>query len=175
MEAFRLGAVDFITNPCAPEEVLARIHAQLRHEREMRESNNDKVLQTPQSESEVLLSAAVRQIKEDLAAPISLKALARSIGSNEKQLTQLFRERLGLTVFAYIRQLRLQQAKRLLAESQLSVESIAAQVGYSSAANFATAFKAHETMTPSEFRQQQSAPQPDDQVFASCSASATSI
>jgi transcriptional regulator GlxA family with amidase domain len=68
-------------------------------------------------------------------------------------LSRVFREQTGRTVFEFAREARLAEAQRLLAESALSVEEVALAVGFSSAANFSTAFRERFGRTPTAFRQ----------------------
>ncbi|MFH7586804.1 response regulator [Oceanimonas smirnovii] len=151
LNALKLGGVDFISKPYAPEEVLARIHIHLRL------SNIAQAPARPdtsahQDNDELVLKAAIRLLQQDLAAPPSLEELARQLGTHEKRLLKIFREQLGTTVFAFIRELRLAKAKQLLATQTMSIEDIGITVGFSNAANFSTAFKKQEGVSPRAFR-----------------------
>jgi AraC-like DNA-binding protein len=94
----------------------------------------------------------LRQLQELLdsgaADEWSLQAIATHVGSNPTSLQQLFRRDRGYTIFEYQRQRRLQRARVALTEQGISVEEAAAIAGYSSAANFATAFKRMFGITP---------------------------
>lgn len=151
MKGFGLGGVDFIAKPFAAEEVLARINVHLRHKRALCTTRVEQPT-LPEDEEEIILSAALRLINEDLITPPPLEELAKAVGTHEKRLLKIFRERLSTTVFAYVREARLTKARELLGNQALSIESISAAVGFSSAANFATAFKAREGNTPTEYR-----------------------
>lgn len=58
-----------------------------------------------------------------------------------------------MTVFEYLREERMREASRLLGNTRLPVSEIACRVGFSSSANFATAFRERFGMTPTAFRQ----------------------
>lgn len=94
----------------------------------------------------------LRQLQELLdsgaADEWSLPAIASHVGSNPTSLQQLFRREKGFTIFEYQRQRRLQRARIALSQQGISVEEAAAIAGYSSAANFATAFKRLFGITP---------------------------
>ncbi|WP_375057387.1 response regulator [Zobellella sp. DQSA1] len=152
LTGLQLGGVDFVTKPYAPEEMLARIRVHLRLRRQHGKGTSGLREETRTDKDELLLRAATRLILEDLAAPPALAELARAMGTHEKRLLKIFRDRLNMTVFAFVREARLQKAKELLASHQLSVEDVAALIGFSSAANFATAFKSREGITPREYR-----------------------
>lgn len=156
LAALKWGGVDFVVKPYSAEELLARIRIHLRLARQSAQAKAGEGEQPDEivDADELVLRAATRLIFDDLANPPSLQAIANASGTHEKRLLKVFRERLGMTVFAYIRQARLQRAKELLAGGVVSIEDIALLVGFSGAANFATAFKAQEGLTPRAYRQQ---------------------
>ena len=86
------------------------------------------------------------------ADPPSLRALARQVGTNEFKLKSGFKSIFGTTVFAYVRQQRMEQARVLLACSDSSVTQVALQVGYASPGHFVEAFKAQFGITPGRLR-----------------------
>lgn len=166
-----LGGVDYVTKPFEAQEVLARISIHLRLAQRGRgdtaASEDESSLSTataaaPRDADEVLLRAAMRFIEEHLAELPVLDAIATAVGTHEKRLSQVFRQRTGNTVFAFARQLRLHKGKELLANSELGMQDIAELIGFRSAANFATAFREQQGVTPSEFRQQARAANPPD-------------
>ncbi len=61
--------------------------------------------------------------------------------------------RVGDRLFEFAREARLHEAQRLLLESAMRIEEIAAVVGFSNAANFSTAFREYFDCTPSACRQ----------------------
>lgn len=153
LTGLQLGGVDFVTKPYAAEEVLARIGIHLRlSQYQSGTVPSVQPEQTSTDEDELLLKAAIRLIMDNLATPPTVAELIVTLGTYEKRLLQIFRERLNMTVSAFVREARLTKAKELLAEHQLAIEDIAYLVGFSSAANFATAFKHREGVTPRDFR-----------------------
>lgn len=67
-------------------------------------------------------------------------------------LSHLFKRRTGVKLVDYIHQVRIENAKRLLETTELSMQEISSQVGYTSSAGFATSFKKYEAITPREYR-----------------------
>lgn len=59
-----------------------------------------------------------------------------------------------MTINAYITETRMEQARELLLNTGDSLEQIAAACGYADAKYFGRSFKAHEKMSPGEFRRQ---------------------
>ena len=152
LEALRVGGVDFVTKPCHPEEVVARVGIHLRLAQKQPNSKSINSSDNPRDLDEVFLRAAIRLIQDDLTSPPELSALAEAVGTNKKRLLRIFRQRLGTTVYAFIRQERMRQARSLLEEGILSIEEIAVAVGYRSAANFSTAFRSVEGISPGNYR-----------------------
>jgi len=100
-----------------------------------------------------LFRAARELMRQDLSRTPELEALARAVGSNKRRLGEAFRAQTGTTVFDYLRELRLREAHRQLAETTLDIQTIAQDVGYSSGANFSTAFRERFGLSPRQFRQ----------------------
>lgn len=91
-------------------------------------------------------------IAEHFGQPISVDDVARAAGMSRRGLHQAFSEHVGCTPGDKIRNVRLTLAKRLLAETEDKIESIAQRSGYSSINTFFIAFRRAEKTTPAEFR-----------------------
>ncbi|WP_282344168.1 helix-turn-helix domain-containing protein [Pseudomonas sp. PS02288] len=152
LEGLQLGGVDYVLKPCEPAEVLARIriHLQLT----WRTPQQPPTAESPEGveAEQVVLLAAMRFIEQNLGELPSLGEIARKVGTHDKRLSGIFRERLDTTVFAYIREVRLRRAQELLAEGSMSIQDIADLLGFRSACNFTTAFRERTGTTPSGFR-----------------------
>jgi len=154
LEGLTVGGVDYIPKSCAPEEVLARIKIHLQLTWRAPPASQDSPVEPELEGDEIVLRAAMRLIENQLDETPSLAQLAHKVGTHEKRLSRIFREHLGLTVFAYIRDARLRRGQSLLAESAMSVQDVAELIGFRNACNFTTAFRQRIGMTPSQFRQQ---------------------
>jgi len=86
------------------------------------------------------------------AEGMSLSDIARHAGCNVHSLQAQFRAAFGSTVFDYLRSRRLQAARIALETQGISVSQAAFLAGYSSAANFATAFKRSFGISPRQVR-----------------------
>ncbi|MEO1348181.1 MAG: AraC family transcriptional regulator [Cyanobacteria bacterium J06635_15] len=84
---------------------------------------------------------AGRMLACNLDNPPSVEILARQVGLNRLKLNQGFYQVYGTTPFRYLRQCRLNMAEHLLTTSDLDVEVVAHNVGYTSRSNFARAFR----------------------------------
>ncbi|MBO9356971.1 helix-turn-helix domain-containing protein [Bordetella petrii] len=146
------AGVDFVQKPFEPSEVLARIHIHLKRAARHKDNPPPPPPHSKPSAEQVLVNAAASYLSRCLASPPSLQELARKVGTYEKKLSRAFRRQLGRTVFEYLREERVRVARQLLHETDLTVTDIAAELGFSSAANFATAFRKKTGLTPSEYR-----------------------
>jgi YesN/AraC family two-component response regulator len=78
--------------------------------------------------------------------------LSRAIGISKAQLYRKVKAVLGLNINDYILNVRLQKAKHLLNQPELSINEISFKVGFSSQAYFSTVFKSKFGITPSDYR-----------------------
>lgn len=84
--------------------------------------------------------------------PPSLMALARQVGLNDCTLKRGFKQVFGTTVFGYLHQYRMEQARSLLLNKQCSVTEVARRVGYNNACAFSTAFRKKFGVSPRAVR-----------------------
>jgi len=83
----------------------------------------------------------------------SVEDICREIGISRVQLYRKVKALIGYNVNDYISTVRLQKAKYLLADPQLTIADVAFKVGYSSQAYFSTVFKSKFNVTPTEYRE----------------------
>ena len=88
---------------------------------------------------------------QNINNPPSLAALARQVGINERKLQRGFQQIFGTTVFGFLHDHRMEQARQLLETNQMTVEAIANAVGISHRGYFANAFKRKFGSTPREY------------------------
>lgn len=87
------------------------------------------------------------------SAAVSLDEIARAAGVSPSTLQRLFQTLHGLSAFEFLRRRNLDRARVALDRDGLSVKEAAFLAGYSSAANFSTAFRKHFGRTPRQVRQ----------------------
>lgn len=146
--ALASGASDCIVFPFIPEELLARLRVQLRRPHltaKQAESEGDG--HAPRG-----ARAVVTLINGKRLSGLSTKDLARSVGASDRRLSRDFKEKLGVSVSAYLRREKLDRAAWLLHNTGISVTEVAHEAGFSSPCNFSVAFKKHTGLTPSEYR-----------------------
>jgi AraC-like DNA-binding protein len=95
---------------------------------------------------------ALALLHADCAQPWTLETLAQRCGVSRTTLAERFRNAMGDTPLSYLRTLRMQQAMRLLTETDQHLEHIALAVGYQDAFSFSKVFKRTVGVAPKEFR-----------------------
>lgn len=85
-------------------------------------------------------------------ASLSLASTAEEFGINPNYLSGSFKEQTGTNFLAYLNELRLEHAKRVLRETDAPLTEIAELVGYSNSAVLIRNFKKREGITPGQYR-----------------------
>ncbi len=98
------------------------------------------------------LEAARTYLDQHFHQTIYLKHLSTVANLSPRQLSELFKRQLGTTPQRYLTEKRMQLARQLLEERELSIQSIADKVGYNSIASFSDRFRKHFGHPPSYFR-----------------------
>ena len=99
-----------------------------------------------------VLLRAIERLRSDSDADVSLAALASDAGLSRFHFCRAFKESTGLSPHAWLRQHRLEQAMNMLRDTDESVVSVAAALGYGSQTAFAAAFRKQTGTSPSEWR-----------------------
>jgi AraC family transcriptional regulator len=99
-----------------------------------------------------VLLRAIERLRSDSDADVSLAALASDAGLSRFHFCRAFKESTGLSPHAWLRQHRLEQAMNMLRDTDASVVSVAAALGYASQTAFAAAFRKMTGETPSDWR-----------------------
>ena len=84
---------------------------------------------------------------------LSVDDIYKGLGISKIQLYRKTKALLGFSVNDYILSVRLQKAKYLLMNEDLTISEVAYKVGFSSQAYFSTVFKSKFSVTPSEFKE----------------------
>jgi AraC family transcriptional regulator len=100
------------------------------------------------------LHRAIATLHAELDSEFSLVRLASEAGMSISHFSRMFRKATGQSPSQYFIHLRMEMARQLLLESDLSVLRVALDVGYTSPSHFAQIFKRHTCITPREYRQQ---------------------
>ena len=95
---------------------------------------------------------ALQFIQENIGKPIQIKDVLKHVFVSQSLLERKFREELERTPLAEIRRQRIQRARQLLSDTNLSQAEIAEACGFSSDVRFSAVFKEITGTSPSAFR-----------------------
>lgn len=94
------------------------------------------------------LSQVIQMMEGKIEDPISPAQLATDVGMSTRQLERLFRRYLNRSPKRYYMELRLQKARNLLMQTDMSVINVALACGFASPSHFSKCYRAHYQTTP---------------------------
>ena len=94
------------------------------------------------------------QLTKDLSCRFTIEELSRQYLINTSSLKEVFKAVYGLPIASYMKEYRIREAMRLLRETDESISSIAARVGYETQGKFTKSFRDVAQVLPSEYRKQ---------------------
>ncbi|MFQ5622126.1 MAG: GlxA family transcriptional regulator [Paracoccaceae bacterium] len=94
------------------------------------------------------LSTVVQMMERNVEEPISPSVLAADVGMSTRQLERLFRRYMNRSPKRYYMELRLQKARNLLMQTDMSVINVALACGFASPSHFSKCYRAHFETTP---------------------------
>lgn len=89
---------------------------------------------------------------QNFSQKLSMKEIADQFHINGCYLSHLFKESIGLSPSAYLTEFRINEACRLLSQTDLPIHQIASDVGYANQSNFQIQFKKSKGMSPLQYR-----------------------
>ena len=103
------------------------------------------------------LSQVIQMMEANIEEPISPSILAKDVGMSPRQLERLFRRYLNRSPKRYYMELRLQKARNLLMQTDMSVINVALACGFASPSHFSKCYRSHYDTTPYRERGAQAA------------------
>ena len=153
------GADAYVDKPFNLEELETRIAGLIANRIKMRskfsgvqeQENTVKKIEMKGNDAE-LMERIMKAINENLDdSDFNVEALADKVGLSRVQLHRRMKEMTGITVGEFIRNLRLQQAAKLLEAGDVNVSQVTYAVGFANPNNFTAAFKKHFGVTPTAY------------------------
>lgn len=99
-----------------------------------------------------VIDRLISHIQTHLCEELSARSISEIFGYHENHINRLMRKSTGVTLHQYILSQRINRAKALLLDTELSIEQISEQTGWEHSCNFSTQFKRSTGISPSEFR-----------------------
>ena len=159
LEGLKSGADAYIPKPFNMEELHIQIDNLLDNVRRLRgkfsgalqqEDRVDKI--EVKGNDDALMDRIMRSVNAHMSDPeYNVDLLASDVGLSRAQLHRKMKEMTGVATGKFLRNLRMEQAARLLKEGKVNISQVADKVGYIDQAHFSTAFKNHFGMSPSEY------------------------
>ena len=101
---------------------------------------------------DALMERIMRSINEHIGdSEYNVENLTTDVGISRAQLHRRMKEMTGISTGEFIRNLRLEQAARLIKENKINITQVAYSVGFNNQSHFSTVFRKHFGMTPSEY------------------------
>ncbi|GAB1543996.1 hypothetical protein NUACC21_66720 [Scytonema sp. NUACC21] len=163
-----LGADDYLTKPCKVEELLRAIAIQLEKQAMLKqwystesqvvkesEPINTAIVPDPQSifpDSFPQLHPVFQFIEENYHKQINLNNVAEAVGYSTAYLTNLVKRQTNKTVYNWIVERQMAEARMLLLKTDEPVNQIAAKVGYPDAGHFIRRFRQIYSISPKQWR-----------------------
>ena len=110
-------------------------------------------LMTERDHNDPLVHRAQQWLQEKMAEPVRIASLAGELAVSERTLIRRFNAALGQSPLTYLQHLRLDTARALLEAGDLSIEQIAAYVGYSDVSSFTRLFRERVGCAPRAYRE----------------------
>ncbi|MCA1994386.1 MAG: AraC family transcriptional regulator [Coleofasciculus sp. S288] len=98
------------------------------------------------------LKQAVDYINEHLSEDLSLTEIAAELRMSQYYFCRLFKQSTGMSPHKYLIQQRIEQAKQLLKQKELTVTDVALTCGFANQSHFAKYFRLYTGVTPNQFR-----------------------
>lgn len=161
LEGLELGADDYLSKPFDVRELTLRMNNLIASRRTIQafyQSHGlQKVICNPElPKRETSFLDTLRQYVEDNIgnADIKVTDLAATVYMSERNLTRKLKALTGDTPKKMLSVIRLEYAAKLLTHTDESITEVSYHAGFADASHFTRSFKAHYSVTPTQFREQ---------------------
>jgi signal transduction histidine kinase/DNA-binding response OmpR family regulator/streptogramin lyase len=162
LEGLEKGADAFLAKPFDMDELHVTINnlisknLRLKGKYSGTQQQKDKVVETNvKGNDEALMERIMKVVNEHMSdSDFNVEQLTKEVGISRAQLHRKMKEMTGLPVSEFIRNIRLEQAVRLLKEQKINVTQVAYSVGFSNLAHFSTVFRKQFGVSPTEYIEQ---------------------
>ena len=163
LEGLERGADAFLAKPFNMEELHMVIDNLIHNRQRLKgkysgaQQQADKVEQREvKGNDELLMERIMKAINKNLSdSDFNVDMLTQEVGISRAQLHRKMKELTGISTSEFIRNIRLEQAARLLKEQKINVTQVAYTVGFSNLAHFSTIFRKHFGVSPSEYAERE--------------------
>lgn len=118
----------------------------------MEEIHNTIVMHLNENTNQEKIHRAMQFVKEHYKEDINMAMVSNYVSMNYSLFSIIFKEFTGVNFVNYLKQIRIQEAKRLLVETDEKILDISREVGYENEKHFMKTFKAVCGISPSDYR-----------------------
>lgn len=159
LEGFKKGADAFLAKPFNMSELHILSDNLISNIRRLRgkysgaQEQKDKIEQIEvKGNNDQLMNRIMKSINEHISDPdFNVESLAENVGISRAQLHRKMKEITGISTGEFIRNLRLEQAARLISEQKINVTQVAYAVGFNNQTHFSTVFRKRYGMSPTKY------------------------
>ena len=159
LEGLERGADAFLAKPFDMEELRMNIENLIHNRQRLKgkysgaQQQADRVEQPEvKGNDELLMERIMKVVNKNLSnSDFNVDMLTQEVGISRAQLHRKMKEMTGISTSEFIRNIRLEQAARLLKEQKINITQVAYTVGFSNLAHFSTIFRKHFGVSPSEY------------------------
>ncbi len=159
LEGLKFGADAYLAKPFSMEELSVRIDNLIDNFRRLKGKFSGAASQHERMEDievkgndDILMDRIMKAVNAHLADPdFNVDSLTTEVGISRVQLHRKMKEITGLSSGKFLRNLRMEQAAKLLREGAINITQVADSIGYSDPGYFSNVFKKHFGISPSEY------------------------
>lgn len=160
LEGLEKGADAFLAKPFLLEELRATVdnliasRLKLKGKYSGAQQQTDKVEKLDMTDNDQeLMNRIMKSINKNIGdSDFNVEMLCQDISVSRTQLHRKMKELTGLSTSEFIRNIRLEQAARLLKERHVNVSQVAYTLGFNNVAHFSKVFRQHFGVPPSEYK-----------------------
>ena len=159
LEGIKLGADAYLAKPFSLEELHLTIDNLIDNVRRLKGKftgalkQDDKVEKVEvKGNDEELMERIMKVVNENMSdSDFNVEKMCDEVGVSRTQLHRKLKEMTGVPTSEFLRNIRLNEAARLIREHKINITQVSYMVGFANNSHFSTAFKKYFGMSPSEY------------------------
>ncbi|MQN81430.1 response regulator [Prevotella copri] len=159
LEGIKLGADAYLAKPFSLEELHLTVDNLIDNVRRLKGKFSGALKQDDKVEKievkgydEELMERIMKVVNENLSdSDFNVEKMCDEVGVSRTQLHRKLKEMTGVPTSEFLRNIRLNEAARLIRERKINITQVSYMVGFANNSHFSTAFKKYFGMSPSEY------------------------
>ena len=159
LEGIKLGADAYLAKPFSLEELHLTIDNLIDNVRRLKGKFSGALKQDDKVEKievkgndEELMERIMKVVNENMGdSDFNVEKMCDEVGVSRTQLHRKLKEMTGVPTSEFLRNIRLNEAARLIRERKINITQVSYMVGFANNSHFSTAFKKYFGMSPSEY------------------------